>query len=301
MNKNINLSISACLLSSLFVTGCSQQQVQTGGHYATGGMSHAGSQQVFDQQVKDTQLMDTQIPHKVIPVPVYTPAPAVIAKPTPVYRPMVKPVQTQKIRPMVKPVQTVKVRPISHASSAYSSHKKPRPQSRQCVAKVKVPARFKTVTKRVQVSPAVNKRVKIRDVQYRYVTKRVLARPAVHRYQYIPAQYRSVSKRVLVKPAHYAWQKGTKTSIQRIDNMTGEIMCRVKVPAVYKHVTQRVLVRAAQRVKKTIPAVYRTVKQKQFVSPAQYRNINQPARFVNKSYRVQTSGESYTWKPIPGC
>lgn len=298
MNKNINLSMSVCLLSSLFVAGCSQQQVQTGGHYAAGGMAHAGSQQVFDQQVKDTQLMDTQIPHKVIPVPipVYKPVPV-----TPVYRPMVKPVQAQKFRPMVKPVQTVKVRPVSHASSAYSTHQKHRPQAKQCMAKVKVPARFKTAIKKVQVSPAVNKRVKVRDIQYRYVSKRVQARPATHRYQYIPAQYRSVTKRVLVKPTHYAWQKGKKSPIQRIDNMTGEIMCRVKMPAVYKNVTQRVLVRPAQRIKKTIPAVYRTVKHKQFVSPAQYRNVHQPARFVNKSYRVQISGERYAWKPIQGC
>lgn len=295
MNKNINLSMSACLLSSLFVAGCSQQQVQTGGHYASNGMSHAGSQQTIDQQVKDTQVLDTQIPHKVKPtsIPVY--------KPVPAYRPMVKPVQTQKFRPMVKPVQTVKVRPTSHTSSAYSANHKHRPQAKQCMAKVKIPARFKTAIKRVQVSPAVNKRVKVRDAQYRYINKRVQARPATHRYQYIPAQYRSVTKRVLVKPAHYAWQKGKKGPIQRIDNMTGEIMCRVKVPAVYKNVTQRVLARPAQRIKKTVPAVYHTVKQRQFVSPAQYRNVHQPARFVNKSYRVQVSGERYAWKPIQGC
>ena len=297
MNKNINLSISACLLSSLFVAGCSQQQIQSGGHHGSHHIAHAGSQHAFDQQVKDTQVMDTQIPVKVIPIP----KPMPVYKPVPVYKPMVKPVQIQKHRPMIKPVQTVKVRPVSHASSAYSANNKQRPKARQCMAKVKVPARFKTVVKKVQISPAVNKRVKVRDAQYRYISKRVLARPATHRFQYIPAQYRNITKRVLVKPAHYAWEKGKKSPIQRIDNMTGEIMCRVKVPAVYKTVNQRVLVRPAKRIKKTVPAVYHMVKQKQLVAPVQYRNINRPARYVNKSYKVQTQGVSYQWKPIQGC
>ena len=144
----------------------------------------------------------------------------------------------------------------------------------------------------------MNKRVLVRGPQYGYTSKRVQVRPASHTYRYIPAQYKNVSKRVLVKPAHYAWQKGKRGPITRIDNMTGEILCRVKVPAVYRTVVQKVLVRPGHRVKKTIPAAFQVVKQKKLVSPAQYKNVHQPARFVNKTYRVKTGGVGYKWKPI---
>ena len=174
----------------------------------------------------------------------------------------------------------------------------PPAQPGQCFAKVKQPAKFKNVVKKVQVSPAVNKRVQVRGPQYTWINKKVLARPATERYQYIPAQYRTVTKKVLVKPAHYTWQKGKTGPVTRIDNMTGEILCRVKVPAVYRTVTQKVVARAAQRIKRHVPAVYKTVKQKKLTSPAQFRNINTPARFVNKSYRVKVSDERYQWKPI---
>jgi hypothetical protein len=174
----------------------------------------------------------------------------------------------------------------------------PPAQPGQCFAKVNTPAKFKNNVKRVQVSPAVNKRVKVRGPQYTWINKKVLARPATHRNEYIPAVYRNITKKVLVKPAHYAWQKGKTGPVTRIDNMTGEILCRVKIPAVYRTVTQKVVARPAQRVKRYVPAVYRTIKQKKLASPAVFRTIKTPARFVNKTYRVQISGAKQEWKPI---
>ena len=174
----------------------------------------------------------------------------------------------------------------------------PPAQPGQCFAKVNSPAKFKNVVKRIQVSPAVNKRVKVRGPQYTWINKKVLARPATHRNQFIPAQYRNITKKILVKPAHYAWQKGKTGPVTRIDHMTGEILCRVKIPAVYRTVTQKVIARPAQRLKRHVPAVYRTIKEKKLASPAVFRTIKTPARFVNKTYRVQTSGPKMQWKPI---
>lgn len=307
MNKKITLSVATCLLTGLLMTGCSQQQMQDSG-IQTASAATLGSPVMdgFGMPVKDgfggivrsassstqmqsTQAIDAQVQKTVPPTPMHA------HKPQHSYPPMVKPKQVQKYRPMVKPVQTVK------AHTHYSGHHKHHAPPRQCVAKVKIPAKFKSIVKRVQVSPAVNKRVKVRDAQYGYVSKQVQVRPATHHYQHVPAQYRSVTKKVLVKPAHYVWEKGKKGPITRIDHMTGEIMCRVKMPAVYKHVTHKVQVSPAQKIKRTTPAVYRTVKHKKLVSPAQYRNIHQPARFVNKTYQIQVSGERYKWQPIPGC
>jgi len=334
MNKKINLSVSSFLLAGFFVSGCSQQQISAGGSqqtaggqqiYANSGASSDPGNVVVDSlgnPVKDgtgrtvrsthtainragadvqtaplvkPSAIDQQVQNIVVPKPHYTPK---------VHTHSVKPTQTRHYRPkpvhkMVKPVQRM-AKPVQRRSVAYtkSSSGMPPAKPNQCYAKVRTGPTFKNAVKRVQVSPAVNKRVLVRAPQYVFTHKRVQVRPATHTYRYIPAQYRNVSKRVLVKPAHYAWQKGKKGPVMRIDNMTGEILCRVKVPAVYRTVVQKVMARPGQRVKKHIPAVYRTVKQKQLASPAQYRNVHRPARFVNKTYHVQTGGTGYRWQPI---
>ena len=334
MYKKISLSVSSCLLAGLFITGCSQQQVNAsqqtaGGQQIAGGQQAAGGQQVyaasssasgpgnpvldgFGKPVKDgfggivrdtftsaananaadaqpapmvkPNAIDHQVQDAVVP---HTPKP---------HHHKTKPTQTRHY--MAKPVQKM-AKPIQkHVAYTDYSAGMPPAKPNQCYAKVRTGPTFKNVVKRVQVSPAVNKRVLVRGPQYGYVSKRVLVHPPKHRYQYIPAQYKHVSKRVLVKPAHYAWQKGKRGPVTRIDNMTGEILCRVKIPAVYKTVVHKVVVRPAQRIKQTIPAVYRTVKHKKLISPAQYKTIRHPARFTNKTYRIKTGGVGYKWKPI---
>lgn len=324
MYKKINLSVSSVLLVSLFVAGCSQQQISSGNGHSTASSGGLGSPVLdgFGKPVKDgfggivrdtfasasnvasnaaayvadaqpapmvmPKAIDNQIQNIVVPKPYYAPKPRVI-KPTPTRPRMAKPVQR-----MAKPIQ--------RRSTAYTDYRSgsrmPPAKPNQCYAKVRTGPTFKNVVKRVQVSPAVNKRVLVRGPQYSYPSKRVLVRPATHTYRYVPAQYRNVSKRVLVKPAHYAWQKGKRGPVTRIDNMTGEILCRVKIPAVYRTVVQKVMVRPGQRLKRNIPAVYRTVKQKRLSSPAQYRNVRQPARFINKTYRIQSGGAGYRWQAI---
>ena len=327
MHNKIILSVSSCLITGLFVTGCSQQQI-SGGTQSTVGQQVYGSSSVasgslgsavldgYGNPVKDgysgivrdsfasssvsapdiqtaplvkPRGFDHQVQNAVVPKPHYTPK---------VHTHRVKPVQKRQYK-MVKPVQRM-AKPVQRRSYSSTAHRSTMPPAKpnQCYAKVKTGPTFKNAVKRVQVSPAVNKRVLVRGPQYTYTSRRVQVRPATHTYSYRPAQYRNISKRVLVKPAHYAWQKGKRGPITRIDNMTGEILCRVKVPAVYRTVVQKVLVRPGQRIKRNIPAVYRTVKQKRLASPAQYRNIRRPARFVNKTYRIQTGGVGYRWQPI---
>ena len=238
----------------------------------------------FDHQIKEAVVPKTpEVHHHDV-------------QPTQVRQYMEKPIQK-----MAKPIQRQMEKPVQRRHSvSYTKHSAGMPPAKpgQCYAKVRTGATYKNAVKRVQVSPAINKRVLVRGPQYGYTNKRVLVRPATHTYRYVPAQYSNVSKRVLVKPAHYAWQKGKKGPVTRIDNMTGEILCRVKIPAVYRTVVQKVMVRAGQRVKKHIPAVYQNVKERKLTSPAQYRNVHQPARFVNKTYKVKQGGTGYKWQPI---
>ena len=167
----------------------------------------------------------------------------------------------------------------------------------QCFAKAKVPATYKTLSKRVLIQKASSKRVLVRAPQYQWVNKKVLVRKASYRTRTQPAQYRTVNQRVMVKPAYDTWKKG-HGAITRIDNSTGEIMCRVKVPAVYKNVQKRVLVRPAKTIRTLVPAVYKNTRSLKATAPALYKTVKRPARYKTQSYRVKVGGARYVWKPV---
>jgi hypothetical protein len=300
-------------------------QQLVGGSQSAGGQQLAGGQQVLGGQQRssavDTQVQDTLVPitshaHNAVAQSnehahnvqakqrVYVPLPDAMKEKAPAVFMYEQPKAAEPVyyEDNAQPVyyEQNAQKPIARQKPVvrHQGIGMPPAQPGQCFAKVNTPAKFKNNVKRVQVSPAVNKRVKVRGPQYTWINKKVLARPATHRNEYIPAVYRNITKKVLVKPAHYAWQKGKTGPVTRIDNMTGEILCRVKIPAVYRTVTQKVVARPAQRVKRYVPAVYRTIKQKKLASPAVFRTIKTPARFVNKNYRVQISGAKQEWKPI---
>lgn len=290
MKMSTQLSVSSAILAAV-LSGCSQQQV-IGGSQVSGSQSLGGGSQVLgggsqQQNEGGSQVSGSQ-------QQVEAAAPVVVAKPTPappkaapkpVYRPKPKRVYAKKSKPRV-----------TH-SVKRTGMGLPPAKPGQCFAKVKVPAKYVTKSKRVLVEKASSKRVLVRAPQYRWINKRVLVRKATHVNRTIPAQYRNVTKRILVKPAYNTWRKG-HGAITRIDNMTGEIMCRVTVPAVYKNVQQRVLVRPAQTVRKFVPAVYKTVKQKKRISGAIYKTVKRPARYKTTNYRVKTSGARYVWRPV---
>jgi hypothetical protein len=249
------------------ITG-SQQQIQ-------GGSQVGGSQQ---QVAGSQQQVEAATP---VVAPVYQPRviqPRVVSSPRP------------KARRYV-PARKVVRRPVRRGLGL------PAAKPGQCFAKVKIPATYKNQSRRILIQKASTKRVLVRAPQYRWVNKKVLVRKATYRNRVQAAQYRTTTQRVMVKPAYNTWRKG-HGAITRIDNMTGEIMCRVKVPAVYKNVTRRVLVRPARTLRTLVPAVYKTVKQKQRVSSAIYKTVHRPARYKTQNYRVKVGGARYVWRSV---
>ncbi|MEE9326202.1 MAG: peptidoglycan-binding domain-containing protein [Cocleimonas sp.] len=270
MKMTTKLSVSSVILASV-LSGCSQQQVM-GGSQVAGGSQYAPSSQ---QQIEgSTAAVQPQQP-RVTPPPVS------------VYKKRVVKQRVYTRGPKPRPTRSIQRR----SSGLPAAH------PGQCFAKVKVAEKYITKSKRVLIQKATSKRVLSRAPQYRWVNKNVLVRKATQRKRVIPAQYRTTVKRVMVKPAYNTWRKG-HGAITRIDNMTGEIMCRVKVPAVYKNVTSRVLVRSAKTINNFVPAVYKTVKQKRMIAPAQYRTVNTPARYKTQNYRVKVGGSRYVWRSI---
>ena len=261
MRMTTQLSVSSVILAAV-LSGCSQQQV-IGGSQVVNGSSQ--------QQVEAA-------------------APIVMAQP------IAPPVKRAPVR-VYQPKRPAPRRVYSRGPKPRSGMGLPPAKPGQCFAKVKNPAKYVTKQRKVLIQKASSKRVLVRAPQYRWVNKRVLVRKAAYQNRHIPAQYRTQNKRVMVKPAYNTWRKG-HGAITRIDNMTGQIMCRVTIPAQYKNVSQRVLVRKAQNIRKMIPAVYKTVKQKQRVSGALYKTVNRPARYTTQNYRVKVAGARYVWRPI---
>ncbi len=89
---------------------------------------------------------------------------------------------------------------------------------------VKVPAKYKTVRKKVMVEPPVTKTVKVPPV-YKTITKKVLVKPAGTKVVKIPPVYKTIKVKQLVEPA--------KTVTE-------------KIPPRYTYVTKRVKVRDIQ-------------------------------------------------------
>ncbi len=296
MRMTTQLSVSSVILAAV-LSGCSQQQViggsqvvngssqqMTGTSQVAGSSQTNGSSQVAgsSQAGGSQQQVEAAAPVVIAPV-----RPAVKRAPVRVYQPKQAPRKVYSRGPKPRPAHSVK-----RVGAGLPSAK-----PGQCFAKVKTPAKYVTKQRKVLIQKPSSKRVLVRAPQYRWVSKRVLVRKATYQNHVIPAQYRTQTKRVMVKPAYNTWRKG-HGAITRIDNMTGQIMCRVTVPATYKTVSQRVLVKKAQTVRKLIPAVYKTVRQKQRVSGALYKTINRPARYTTQNYRVKVAGARYVWRPI---
>lgn len=114
----------------------------------------------------------------------------------------------------------------------------------ECYAKVLIPAKVEGVEETVQVSEE----------------QKVLAR-------IIPAKYEVKRERVLVKEATQVWKPG-RGAKEKINQTTGEILCLVEEPAIYKTIEKRVLIAPETPEYKIIPAKFQTITHTKTIEPA---------------------------------
>ena len=163
----------------------------------------------------------------------------------------------------------------------------------QCFARVVVASKPEIITQSVMVEPErteqiytpatyapSKKRVVMREASvnfkvepavYKTVTEQVLIQAAYEEATVIPAEYETQTERVLVSPERVTWKPGkgllgrgsvSASAVNTTDGAeryTGEVLCRVLEPAVYKSVTTQRLVRPAETVVRVVPAKYKTV------------------------------------------
>lgn len=216
------------------------------------------------------------------------------------------------------------------------------PEAGKCYTRVVVPAKYKFAQQKILVKaesfklktmPAkyafesqevlvkeASERSVIVPAKYKTIKERVLLEDEKRSLYTVPARYKVVNKKILVKPAGFEWTKG-KGPLQKIDHTTGEILCYKKTPAVYKtitekvivseasvketvtpakygYVTKRVLVDSEKIIKKTIPEVYKTIRVKKMVKEPYQVKVTQPAKYRMVSKNILTDDSSTEWRSI---
>ncbi len=188
-----------------------------------------------------------------------------------------------------------------------------------------IPATYETVTEQVLVKEESVDYTMV-PATYKTVTEQVLIEPERIEYKVVPAQYETYTEQVLVREAYVTWKQGDglygQTDASSKDGQsTGELLCRVEVPAEYETVTKTRLVSPertdeivipavyetvsrevvdtpAQVVESVVPAVYNTVSVQKLVTPATEEIIFQPASYKTIERTVVTGGGELEWRPV---
>lgn len=215
--------------------------------------------------------------------------------------------------------------PVAATQGAGSDLFPPNAKAGHCYSRVLTPATYTQTTEKVLVK-AASESISIKPAVYETGTEKVLVKEASSRLVTIPATYKTVTERVMIvpeqtklktvaavyetqtervldKPAHTAWKRGEgfksgalKTAI---DNSTGEVMCLVEIPASYKTVTKRVLVKPESVAKVVIPAKFSTVKKRVLATPATTKEIVIPAEYKTVKVKRLVTPEQEIRKTIP--
>lgn len=240
---------------------------------------------------------------------------------------------------------------VSNASfGGYPADAKPG----QCFARLLTPSVYRTVSEQIVDAPsrtemkyipatydfvdtpvvvkAEQKVYKVVPATYKTVSEQVMVRPAGKEVKVIPAQYEEYTERVLVREAYTAWKpgegllgtgsvSGSNGVLETRTTPTGEILCKVEIPAEYKTVTRKRLKREAQTVENVVPAKYKTVTKQvvdqparvveqvipavtksvrstKMLTPARTEKVTIPATYKTIEKKVKVSGGELEWREV---
>lgn len=152
---------------------------------------------------------------------------------------------------------------------------------------------YKTETRRILKTEASEK-IAALPAQYETVEERVVVKEAYTQTVDVPATYRTESESVLVEPARSVWKKG-RGPIEKVDNITGDIMCLVEIPARYETLTKTVLDKAASSKTVEVPAVYKTIKVRRLVKPATESREAVEPEYSTITAKTKVSDAGFFW------
>jgi len=147
-----------------------------------------------------------------------------------------------------------------------------------------IPAKYGEKEEQVLVKEASEMLTTI-PAQYTWKADEVMVSEASTRLVTVPAVYEWQEEKILLKAAHQEWKKG-RGPTEKIDNTTGEIMCLVEVPAVYKTVRKQIMTTPPTTKEVMIPAQYKTVKKRVLIAEPRIERVTIPAEY--KTVKVKT-------------
>jgi hypothetical protein len=172
-----------------------------------------------------------------------------------------------------------------------------------------IPATYETVTEKVMIREEETL-LSVVPGSSRTVTERLLLEPERTETIVVPASMNTVEEKVLVRPAYTTWKTGSGllgrggqvTSAGGVVSATragmpatvgevptGELLCRVEVPAEYRTVRRTVMARPESAQTRVIPARYDTVTKTVVDRPPQVQERKIPAQFRDIQVRRQVT------------
>jgi len=195
-----------------------------------------------------------------------------------------------------------------------------------------VPAEFETYTEEILVKEETIEFVTI-PATYTTVTEEVMVQPEYTETVVVPAEFETYTEEVLVRPSYVTWKPGSglfgradapaRAGLGSTDSSvaTGELLCRVEVPAQYdtvtrtrlvapertevrtiparyETVTREVVATPARIEERVVPAVYETVEKRRQVAPAREEVVTIPAQYETVERREVVGGGGLEWREV---
>ena len=167
-----------------------------------------------------------------------------------------------------------------------------------------IPATFAEGEETILVKPATT-RLEVVPATYGTADEQVLVKPASKRLVPVEAVYEDKSEQVLVSEASTFWKRSTVAEAARsgakeqVAGDDGYVMCLIEKPAVYKTVTNKVMVKGPSTREEEIPAEYTTVTKTVLKTPATTREVEVPAEYAKVKTTKLVSAASEKVTEIP--
>lgn len=175
----------------------------------------------------------------------------------------------------------------------------PNAEPGKCYARCLIEDQYTYVNEQVIDQPRTIKKVKI-PALYKTVYDTVVLKPQTTKVINVPAVYENVTEEVMATPATTKWVKGKADAGCLSANPEDcQVMCLVEVPATYKKVTSKKMVKQAYTYNETVPMEYKIQTKEILVTPERLVEQETPATYKTVQKRVlQKKGGYEVWREI---
>ena len=164
----------------------------------------------------------------------------------------------------------------------------------ECFKEYFVPTKYEESEKEVLVKEE-SEEIKVAPAQFEEIEETVVVKQASKKKVYMPAEYETIEEKIELEPAKAVWKKGDGP-ITKIDNSTGEIMCLVQVPAVYKIIKKSVLKSPPVIDIVEVPEETKAIKVSKLVSDSTIDKIKIPAEYTKVTLINKVSDAGFSWR-----